>query len=132
MSITSLDLARFLPAGLLFLRLVIAVIFVDSGWSDVKSPDDRAKSIGQSKTFTLCLGIAEILGGLGVGLGVLGQPAAAGLILVMLGAIGKKIFVWHISFWGGNSYGWHYDLMLIAMNLIVLFTNGGPYVVTKL
>jgi putative oxidoreductase len=130
--VTLPGLIRFLPAGLVFLRLVIAVIFIDSGWSDVKSPEDRAKSIGQSKGFTVFLGVAEILGGLGVGLGVLAQPAAAGLILVMLGAICKKIFVWRIGFWGGESYGWHYDLMLIAMNLIVLFTNGGPYVVTKL
>jgi hypothetical protein len=33
---------------------------------------------------------------------------------------------------GEKTYGWqHYDLMLVAMNLVVLFTNGGPYVITK-
>ena len=32
--------------------------------------------------------------------GVFTQLAAIGLILVMLGAIQKKIFVWHTGFWG--------------------------------
>ena len=57
--------------------------------------------------------------------------AAAGLILVMLGAIGKKIFVWHTGFWGTNTYGWHYELMLVVMNLVILFTDGGQYVLFK-
>jgi putative oxidoreductase len=43
----------------------------------------------------------------------------------MLGAIQKKIFVWHTGFWGEKTYGWHYDLMLVMMNLVILFTNGG-------
>jgi putative oxidoreductase len=40
------------------------------------------------------LGAAELAGGLGVILGVLAQLAAIGLILIMLGAIQRKIFVW--------------------------------------
>jgi uncharacterized membrane protein YphA (DoxX/SURF4 family) len=38
-------------------------------------------------------GASEIAGGVGVVLGVLTQLAASGLILLMLGAIQKKIFV---------------------------------------
>src|SRR5262249_12483085 len=81
--------------------------------------------------FTIFLGVAEIAGGLGVASGVLTQPAALGLILIMLGAIQKKIFVWHIGFWGGNTYGWHYEIMLILMNLLIAFTNGGRWVLMK-
>ena len=125
------QLARFTDLGLLLLRLMVALIFLDSGWSHVTRPEERSKSIGMSKGFTVFLGVAEISGGLGVAFGVLTQLAATGLILVMLGAISKKIFVWHTGFWGKNTYGWHYDLMLVVMNLVILFTDGGHWVLFK-
>jgi putative oxidoreductase len=59
------------------------------------------------------------------------QLAATGLILVMLGAIQKKILVWHTGFWGKKIYGWHYELMIVVMNLVILFTNGGRWVLMK-
>ena len=113
--------------ALLALRLMIAVVFLWSGWNHVKDPVRRAESIGASKQFTLFLGIAELAGGLGVALGVLPQLAAAGLILIMLGAIQKKIFVWKTGFWGKGSPGWHYDLMLVVRNLVVSATGGGKW-----
>jgi len=70
-------------------------------------------------------------GSLGVIFGVLTQLAALGLILIMLGAIQKKILVWHTGFWGGKTYGWHYDLMLVVMNVVIIFTNGGRWVLWK-
>jgi putative oxidoreductase len=84
-----------------------------------------------SKGFTVSLGVAELSGGLGVAVGALTQLAATGLIMVMLAAMGKKIFVWHTGFWGTNTYGWHYELMLVVMNLVILFTDGGPWVLFK-
>jgi len=75
--------------------------------------------------------MAEVAGGLGVAAGVLPQIAAFGLILVMLGAIQKKIFVWHTGFWGEKSSGWHYDLIFVLMNLLIAFTDGGSYVLVK-
>jgi putative oxidoreductase len=120
-------LGQFTDLGLLLMRLMVGLVFVTSGWSHVTKPDERSKSIGTSKGFTLFLGVAEIAGGLGVAFGVLTQPAAIGLILIMLGAIQKKIFVWHTGFWGEKSYGWHYDLMFVIMNLVILFTDGGRY-----
>jgi putative oxidoreductase len=124
-------LARFTDLSLLLLRLMVAAVFVSSGWADVKDPKERAKSIGMSPSFTLFLGAAEIAGGLGVAFGVLTQLAAIGLMLVMLGAIQKKIFVWHTGFWGEKASGWHYDLMLVLMNLVIVCTNGGKYVLWK-
>jgi len=118
----------FVNAALLILRLMIAAVFFSSGWSHVKDPAARAESIGMSKGFTLFLGVAEIAGSIGVAFGVLPQLAALGLILVMLGAIQKKISVWHTGFWGKNASGWHYDLMLIVMNLVVIATDGGKWV----
>jgi putative oxidoreductase len=122
------QLARFTALGLLLLRLMIGLVFVTSGYSHLKDPTGRAKSIGMSKAFTIFLGIAEVAGSLGVALGVLTQLAAFGLILIMFGAIQKKIFTWHTGFWGEKGSGWHYDLMLVLINLVVAFTNGGSYV----
>src|SRR3954469_15649419 len=124
-------LHQFSDAALLLMRLLVGLVFVTSGWSHVKDPVTRAKQIGLSPGFTRFLGLAELAGGLGVAFGVLAQLAALGLILIMLGAIQKKIAVWHTGFWGQHSDGWHYDLMLILMNLVIAFTNGGAYVLMR-
>jgi putative oxidoreductase len=123
--------AQFTDLSLLLLRLMVAAVFLTSGWSHVKDPKGRAKSIGMSPSFTLFLGVVELAGGLGLAFGVLTQLAAIGLILLMLGAIQKKIFVWHTGFWGEKSSGWHYDLMLVLMNVVIICTGGGKYVLWR-
>lgn len=125
------QLAHFTDVSLLLLRLMVSLVFVSSGYSHLKDSEARSKSIEMSKGFTIFLGIAEVAGGLGVAFGVLTQLAAIGLILIMLGAVQKKIFSWHTTFWGEKTYGWHYDLMLILMNLVVITTNGGGWVLLK-
>jgi putative oxidoreductase len=120
--LTLQDLALFL------LRLVVAIVFGASGYYHWRDPVGRAKSIELSPGATRGLGLAEVLGSAGLVTGVLVQPAAIGLILVGLGAIGKKVFAWHIGFWGEKASGWHYDLMLLAMNLVILATAGGRWV----
>ncbi|HEV2388986.1 MAG TPA: DoxX family protein [Candidatus Acidoferrales bacterium] len=122
------QLAQYAGVTLLLMRIMVAVVFADSGWNHLKDPTGRGQSIGASKGFTMFLGATEVLGSLGVAFGVLTQLAALGLILLMLGAIGKKIFVWRTGFWGKQGYGWHYDLMLVVMNLVILFTGGGRYI----
>ena len=85
-----------------------------------------------SKNFTIFLGAAELAGSFGVIFGVFAQLAAGGLILVMLCAIQKKIFVWRTGFWGkSGTNGWSYDTMLIVMNLVILTTGGGNLLLTK-
>jgi putative oxidoreductase len=125
------QLTQFTDFGLLALRLMVGLIFAASGWSHVTKSTERSKSIGMSKGFTIFLGVSEVAGAAGVTFGVLTQLAAPGLILIMLGAIQKKIFVWHVGFWGEKTYGWHYDLMLIVMNLVIVFTDGGRWVLRK-
>ncbi len=121
-------LAQFGDLALLFMRILVGLIFISSGWSHVKDPVTRGKSIGMSPGFTRFLGAAELAGGLGVVLGVLPELAALGLILIMLGAIQKKIFVWHSGFWGKHGTdGWHYDLMLVAMSLVIATGGGGRF-----
>ncbi|HEX7961969.1 MAG TPA: DoxX family protein [Terriglobales bacterium] len=129
---TAMTIPQLFPLAdlsLLLLRLMVGVVFLASGWSHLKDPEARGKSIGMSKSFTAVLGLAEVAGSLGVIFGVLPQLAAIGLILVMLGAIQKKIFVWHTGFWGNQGNGWHYDLMLVVMNLVIACTAGGKYAI---
>jgi putative oxidoreductase len=128
-------LHMYLPypyVALLCQRLMIAAIFLSSGWSDVRDPDARSKSIGMNKGFTIFLGMAEIAGALGVATGVLANWAALGLILLMLGAIYKKMVVWKTGFWGKGSQGWHYDLIMIVMNLVILTVGPGTLVLFRL
>lgn len=121
-------LYQFSDLALLLMRLLVGLVFVTSGWKHAKDPVARGKSIGMSPGFARFLGIAELAGGLGVALGVLTQFAALGLILIMFGAIQKKIFVWKTGFWGEHSDGWHYDLLFVVMCLVIATTGGGRYV----
>ena len=125
------QLMQFTDFTLLLLRLMVALVFGTSGWSHLRDPKGRAQSIGLSPGFTAFIGAGELAGALGVAFGVLTQFAALGLILIMLGAIQKKIFVWHTGFWGEKSSGWHYDLMLVLMCLVIITTNGGSFVLWK-
>lgn len=125
------ELTPFTDLSLLVLRGMVGIIFLASGWSQLTKAEERSKSIGMSKGFTIFLGAAEVAGSLGVMLGVLQQLASLGLILVMLGAIQKKIVVWHTGFWGEKASGWHYDLMLVVMNLVIVCTGGGRYVLPR-
>src|SRR6476659_2423133 len=126
------QLAQFTDLALLFLRVMVGLVFITSGWKHLKDPEARSKDIGMSKGFTIFLGAAEVAGSLGVIFGVLTQLAAAGLILIMLGAIQKKGFVWKTGFWGKHGTdGWHYDLMLVVMNLVIITTNGGKFVLWR-
>jgi len=120
------QLAQFTDVALLLLRVMVAIVFITSGWKHFQDPEARSKDIGMSKGFTILLGAAEIAGGLGLIFGFLAQLAAIGLILIMLGAIWKKIFVWQTGFWGkSGTNGWSYDTMLVVMNLVIVTTGGG-------
>ncbi len=129
MNVTFPDLLRLQDLALLLLRLVSATVFGSSGYLDLKDPAGRAKSIGMSPAFTAALGAAQVLASVALVTGILIQIGAAGLILVGLGAIQKKVLTWKTGFWGEKGYGWHYDLMLLAMNLVVLCTAGGKLVI---
>ncbi|MFZ1135785.1 MAG: DoxX family protein [Candidatus Korobacteraceae bacterium] len=122
------QLGRFTDFGLLVLRVMVAIVFFDSGRRSFFQAEERSKSIGMSEGLTRFLGLAEMAGALGVAFGVLTQLAAVGLIVIMLGAIYKKLFVWHSGFWGKDGLGWNYELLFVAMDLVILFTAGGRYV----
>jgi uncharacterized membrane protein YphA (DoxX/SURF4 family) len=123
-----LPLAGYTDWVLLLLRLLMAAIFGSSGYYDLADPPGRAHSIEMSQPVTIFIGIAEVAGALSLISGVLIQYAALGLILISLGAMGKKIFSWKTGFWGKSSQGWHYDLLLLLINLLFVTTRGGRFV----
>lgn len=123
------QLAHFTDFALVLLRLMAGLVFIDSGYNDLKNPDERSRGLGIPKGFALFLGAAELLGGAAVVIGFLPQLASIGLILVMLGALQKKIFVWKTGFWGKDGLGWNYELILVSMLLVILCTNGGRFVI---
>jgi putative oxidoreductase len=111
--------------SLLLLRIMVAVVFGSSGFLHLKCPHERAKSLGMSVGFTVFLGAAELAGAIALLVGILTQWAAIGLIMVMLGAIYMKVVKWKTGFWGEKSMGWHYDLIFVVMNLVIVCTGGG-------
>lgn len=117
----------FAGLSLLFLRVMLALVFGTSGFSHLSKPKERAKSIEMSVPFTIFLGAAELAGSIALLTGFMAQWAALGLTLIMLGSTSMKAFKWHTGFWGEKSMGWHYDLLMIAMNLIILTIGPGRY-----
>ena len=126
-------LTDFADTAILLLRLMVGLIFFTSGWKHATNSEARSKDIEMSKGFTVFLGVVECAGALGVVFGILIQWAAIRLILIMLGAMQKKIFKWKISFWGKHGTdGWSYEITMILMNLVIATTGGGRFVLENL
>ncbi|MFC6269700.1 DoxX family protein [Frigoriflavimonas asaccharolytica] len=123
------DLSCLVPAALLLLRIIVAIVFFSSGKSHAMNPVERGESVGLSPAATRILGIAEILAAGSIALGIFPQIGAAIVMLTMLGAMQKKIFVWNTKFYEDKGYGWHYDLIFFLAAFVILATNGGSYIV---
>ncbi|HEX3070057.1 MAG TPA: DoxX family protein [Thermoanaerobaculia bacterium] len=118
--------------ALLGLRALTGLVFVWSGFSHVRDAEGRSKDLGLPKPITLLVGVVELLAGLGVAGGLLTRLSAVGLMIVMLGAMHRKAFVWHSGFWGKNSMGWHYDLIFFLIALLIFATNGGEWTIDRM
>ncbi len=119
----------FLDYALVFLRIMVGLVFASSGLKHVKDPETRSKDIGLPKNVTLFLGCAELLGGIAVIIGFLVQLACIGLLLIMAGALQKKLFVWKTGFWGKDGLGWNYDLICASMLIVILCADGGRFTI---
>ncbi|SFI50781.1 DoxX family protein [Halpernia frigidisoli] len=124
-----LDLTSLIPAALLLLRLIVAIVFFSSGKSHFTDPVERGKSVGLPPSVTRILGLAEILAAISLAFGIFPQIGALIIIFTMLGAIQKKIFVWKTGFYEDKGYGWHYDLIFLIAALVIISTNGGQYII---
>jgi putative oxidoreductase len=52
---TFLQLTRFTDFSLLFLRLMVGIVFITSGYKHLTDPEARSKDIGMSTSFTVVL-----------------------------------------------------------------------------
>ncbi len=121
--------SQFTDFALVLLRVMVGLVFINSGYhATLRIPKRAPRASSSRRIFTIFLGFAEGLGGLAVLVGCLTQLAAIGLVLIMLGALQKKIFVWKTGFWGKDGLGWSYELTLVSMLLVILCTNGGRLV----
>lgn len=124
------SLTTYSDWGLLGLRLTVGVIFFVHGkakwamWKTQPSAQMPAQMLGVMKV----LSIIEPLAGLALIAGLWTQVAAAGLALIMLGALYFKIKVWKSPFTSQTSTGWEFDLVLLAANLAILTTGPGTLV----
>ena len=102
--------------GLLAMRLAICIIFLAHG---------PKKLSGAQGGFMLFIGICETLGALAMLLGFLTQLAAMGLGIIMLGAMYKKKFTWHVPFSTMSGIGWEFDLMILGACLALITLGAG-------
>ncbi len=106
----------------LLLRLAIGIVFLVHGLPKLKNV----------QSFMGFIGICETLGGAALILGFLTQWAALGLAIIMLGAMYKKKFEWHVPFFTLEKMGWEYDFVILAGNLALLFMGPGVWSVDML
>ena len=109
--------------SLLYLRVVLAIMFIDSGRRHMMDPVGRSKMIDLSPTSTFILGTVEVLGALSILLGYYAQYGAFFLSGIMVGAIFFKVFLWKTGMYGDKGNGWYYDALLLA-GTGILFTHG--------
>lgn len=106
---------RYGDWALLFLRIVIAAIFLVHGFQKF------GMLTGEGPLTMKILAIAEPLGGLAVLVGGLTRLASVGLGIIMLGAIYTKITVMQKGFSGG----WEFDLLILAGCVVLLCMGAG-------
>src|SRR2546430_988069 len=131
MSVLS-SLHHFSDWGLLALRLGVGTVFLVHGnqkramWKMQPSAQMPAGLLSLLRV----LSIAEPLGGLATLVGLLTQAAAAGFILVMLGAIRLKVQQLHKGFTGEG--GWEFELLLLVGAIALLFLGAGKFALDRL
>lgn len=118
-----LSLFSYGDTGIFVLRLAIAVIFFVHG---------TAKLDGKMGNFMRFIGITETIGSIALLVGFLTQLAAIGLAIIMLGALYKKIFEWHVPFTAMDKMGWEFDVMILAGCIALMTLGSGAYGVDAL
>ncbi len=131
MSVLS-NLHHFSDWGLLALRLGVGTTFLVHGsqkramWKMQPSAQLPAGVLALLRV----LSIAEPLGGVATLVGLLTQAAAAGFIVVMLGAIRLKVTQMRKGFSGDG--GWELEFLLLVGAIALLFLGAGKFALDRL
>ncbi|HEX4574926.1 MAG TPA: DoxX family protein [Gemmatimonadales bacterium] len=111
--------------ALVVLRIGVGVTFLVHGvlkWPMWKAQPSAQLPAGLLSIIRL-LSIAEPLGGVALLVGFLTQPAAAGFVIVMLGAIRLKAGQMKKAFSGDG--GWEFDFVLLAAAIALVILGAG-------
>ena len=111
--------------AVLAVRVGLGVVFLVHGiqkWAMWKMQPSAQLPAGMLSVLRF-LSIVEPLGGVGVLVGFLSRPAAAGLAIIMLGAIRLKAMQMHRRFTGDG--GWELDFILLAAAIALLISGAG-------
>ena len=119
-------------AGLLILRIVTAAAFYVAAYYKFPFWSHAPEGMSAFLLFTTrLLSIAEPLGATAVLLGFLTRWAAAGQIIILIGAIFVAQFVYHIGFTMPTSPGWDFPLSVLAGCFILLVFGAGKWSIDK-
>lgn len=119
---------KFQNTALIALRLIVAVIFIYTGyakwgfWS--AAPEDIPALMVNIFKF---LSIVEPLGGAVLIVGFLTRWASAGLTIIMVGAIFIMQFVMHIGFATPQGAGWNFPLVVLGGCIVLIAFGAGHW-----
>ena len=135
----------FASKSLLIVRVFLGVIFFGHGAQKVfgwfGGPGLRGtiayfkQSLGVPPPLSVLAALTELLGGVGMIVGLLARPAAVGLIIVMLVAIAtvhwRNGFFINWSLEPGKAHGFEMNFALIGMALAVLVGGAGAWSIDR-
>jgi putative oxidoreductase len=114
--------------ALLVLRIVTAVIFYVAASVKFSFWSHAPEGISAFMLFTTrLLSIAEPLGATAILFGFLTRWAAAGLMIILLGAIYVSQFIYGIGFVTPRSPGWNFPLAVFAGCFVLLTFGPGKW-----
>lgn len=121
------QLHQFGDIALFILRVGVAAVFMVHGMWKIENGKQMATNMEMpgSGWFFSALGVAEFFGSLALLSGFLTQIAAAGLAIIMLGAIYLKAFKWNVKFTAHDKTGWEFDLVTLASCVAIFILGAG-------
>ena len=115
------------PYAPVFLRLALGIVFIYHGWGKVFGAEagmgaswmgDKMPAIVQ-----ILVSWGELIGGAAILVGFLTKLAAAGIAIIMVGAI---VTVHGANGFGMQNSGYEYNFVLICMCLALMGLGSGP------
>lgn len=120
---------RLQETALLALRVIVAAIFLYAGYAKLGfwSGAPEGMSAGMVN-LVKCLSIVEPLGGVAVVVGFLTRWAAAGLAIIMVGAVFFLGFTMHTGlFTGPQGPGLDYNLLILGGCIALMAFGAGSW-----
>ncbi len=108
--------------GMWILGVVVGVIFIVHGFPKIKNPKGIASAYKAPPIIGLYHGLAEVLGGAVLILGIHIHGTALALGIIMVGAIYFKVNKWNAPFMVGEKGGWEFDLLMLASCLAIFLS----------